>query len=183
MTRLSLPHPSRSSAAASAKADESSRTPSSLLWLMRQRAFLQGEIYKLDKEFERYLADKKNEREMLVAKLAALDEIFPLHAVTVNPDEVPPVAHRRPENRVPLSYGTMTRLILTCLREANGEPRSTHEIAQYILERADIEVSLEQLQKFRRKVQMRLKNLERNKKVHRLHPRKTTEIGMWISAF
>ena len=182
MTRLSLPRPSRSSAAGPAEPASVTRTPSSLLWLMRQRAFLQGELLSLDQEVERYLADKKSEREALDAKLASLDEIFPLHAVTVNPDEVPAVISRRPEDRIPLSYGVLTRLILTCLREANGEPRSTREIAQYVLERTDIAVSEEQLPKFRRKVQMRLKNLERDKKVHRLHPRKTTEIGMWLSA-
>lgn len=71
----------------------------------------------------------------LKAKLDALDQTFELHDIKLDPNGIPPVRRRKPEGRIPLGHGQFTRLILSCLREAKGEPRSTVEIAAYVLGR------------------------------------------------
>lgn len=127
------------------------RTPSSLAWLVRQRATLQGEIIKLEKQIAEFTATKTAEVQKLKDQLAALDQTFALHEIKVTPSEIPPVIRRNPEERIPLSHGQFTRLILSCLREAKGEPRTTVDIAVYLLERIDIEVPQEKIQDFRKK--------------------------------
>lgn len=158
------------------------RTPAALAWLIRQRATLQGEILKLEKEIADFTAVKQADIQKLRDKLGALDQTFELHEIKVDPQEIPPVKRHNPEERIPLTHGQFTRLILSCLREARGEPRSTAEIAAYVLERADIFVPSDEMPGFRLKLKRRLGNLMRDKKVRRLHEQKSNEAGVWMLA-
>lgn len=158
------------------------RTPAALAWLIRQRATLQGEILKIEKELTRFTDAKQAEIQELKAKLAALDQTFGLHDIKVDPEEIPPVCRHDPEGRIPLNHGQLTRLILSCLREAKGEPRSTVEIADYLLARIDLIVPAEMMPEFRLKIKRRLGNLMRAQKVRRLHDPKSNEAGVWMLA-
>lgn len=158
------------------------RTPAALAWLIRQRATLQGEILKLEKEIADFTDVKQEEIQKLKAKLGALDQTFELHDIQIDPEGIPAVRRRNPEDRIPLTHGQFTRLILSCMREAKGEPRSTTEIAAYILEHADIFVPPEEINEFRRKIKRRLGNLMKEKKVRRLHDPKSNDAGVWMLA-
>lgn len=158
------------------------RTPSSLAWLVRQRATLQGEIIKLEKQIAEFTATKTAEVQKLKDQLAALDQTFALHEIKITPSEIPPVIRRNPGERIPLSHGQFSRLILSCLREAKGEPRTTVDIAVYLLERIDMEVPQEKIPDFRRKIRCRLRGLMREGTVRRLHSPKSNLDGVWMLA-
>ena len=109
------------------------RTPSSLKWLISKRSRLSGALLKLDDERAR-LRDNiqalDRRAEPLLKQLAALDQTFGLHEISMEPEIIRPV---RPQTGKPLvPYGQMSRAILSELRSEQGW-LSTTEIVVRVL--------------------------------------------------
>ena len=110
------------------------RTPSSMAWLIKQRARISGKIEKFEKE----QSEIPGRIETLRAYLESLDGVFPLHDVLVDPGLIAP----KKGKRQPVTpYGAMTRSIYECLREgkANG-PMFTTEIAMYVARACSVQL-------------------------------------------
>lgn len=78
------------------------RSPSSLTWLIRRRAELRGAIDYIDKQLES-LPQQRREH---VKSLKALDQVFPLHEVKVEPKKITGIQPRRPAL---FPHGALTR--------------------------------------------------------------------------
>jgi hypothetical protein len=150
-----------------------------LAWTIRQRARLAGRIEKLRAELAHCVDEKLAALQELEAQLRALDATFALHEIQVNPQDIKPVRAHDPAQRIPFAHGMLTRLILACLREAQGEPRDSAAIVEYILARTDYPRTPEALDRLSAKVRKRLNNLGHQQRVERLHPLKTGRSGRW----
>ena len=101
------------------------RTPPSMAWLIRSRSILKGQLDQCRKQLD---APPRQIVE-LEAKLKALDEVFSLHDVKVDPTVV---KGRQPRQNCLLPYGTLTKGILRALKGANGKSLHTSTIAAHI---------------------------------------------------
>jgi hypothetical protein len=102
------------------------RTPPSMAWLIRQRAWLKGQIDQCEKqlgELPRRIVD-------LQQQLAALDAVIPRQEVKVDPKIIRGTKPKGPEM---FPYGVASKSILRALREANGKPMFTLELAVQLL--------------------------------------------------
>ncbi len=98
-----------------------------MAWLIRERAVLKGEIDRL----ERQLAQIPERLEQLNASLTALDMVFPLHEVKVEPGVI---VGRRPKSKPITPYGGMLRSIYGFFRENKSkDPIFTSEIAVHVM--------------------------------------------------
>ena len=103
------------------------RTPSSMAWLIRERSVLKGEIDRLEKQ----QAQIPERLEQLNASLRALDTVFPLHEVKIEPGVI---AGRRPKSKSITPYGGMLRSIYGFFRDNNSkDPIFTSEIALHVM--------------------------------------------------
>lgn len=107
----------------------------------------------------------------LEAKLAALDDVFPLHEVKVDPTVV---KGRRPQRDRLLPYGTLTKSILRSLKSASGKPLRTSTIAAHVTVDADLELTKENRVYVASRVARRLKAMAKIGVVQRHH---NTAIG------
>ncbi len=111
------------------------RTPSSMAWLIRHRAVVQG---KLDR---RLLLQKRLPEEIKALKkqLQSLDHVIPLHEVHVDPKAI---LGRRPRKKNLVPYGSMQAGIVTYLKSNRGRWVSTAAIAAYLVEPLQIDLTV-----------------------------------------
>ena len=130
-------------------------TPSSLKWLINRRARLAGELEKSSKiEAERLSNANKaiakahaaylellEDNEFAIAShrkyaditshaITATDLLLREHEIPIDPEDLPVIR----EHSTPAisNYGNVTGLIYECLGRANGQARSTTEVAIYV---------------------------------------------------
>lgn len=112
------------------------------------------------------------------AELAALRHIIQTREPNLDLQSVKPVATY--PKVLNLKWGQLTALILSCLREANGEPVTTATIADYVVLNGNLTVAdRAALTVIRLSVRKRLKNLTAEGKSLRHHDKKSCSLGMW----
>jgi hypothetical protein len=165
--------------------------PSSLKWLVTQRARLDGERVKQDAEFESRLAGldraireaKENvglfqaEREQFIRvhmnlreirerDVAALDTALGLYDIKVEPESIQTI---RSHSRGSLfSHGQMTRTIYEYLRMARGERCGVTEIAVFVQSRLRSQINSTDFEDLRFRVRHRLKGMARAGKIEQI---------------
>jgi hypothetical protein len=156
------------------------RLPPSLKWLIDKRARLDGEIKKMQvaaknaKELIRELSSIRED-------LAAVDRALKLHIIQVETENIPPI--RTHEKRIKLPHGELTRLLLTCLRQANGVPLSTDQITMFLADYLALAGIEEQdRNRLRQSVRYRLKRLAGDGVIQRHHLKSGREKGLWSLA-
>ena len=97
-----------------------------MAWLIRERSWVKGQIDKC----ERQLDDLPRRLVDLQQQLAALDAVIPRHEVKVDPKAI---TGTRPHQPALFPYGVVSKSILRRLREANGKPIYTAELAFQLL--------------------------------------------------
>lgn len=177
-------------------------TPPSLKWLLDRRARIAGEIAKAHKRFalqrteladelsrqrsavaqiERCLSERLDNYERIVSSyektLAAIDLVIQQHEVPVDISAIRSVQEH--ENPAVGSYGQVTRLIMQCLREAAGAPRTTTEVVCYLAARMHNNPALDDFPRFRYQVRCRMSHLAWEGRLERLHAPKTSLEGRW----
>lgn len=158
--------------------------PSSLKWLVTQRARLDGERIKLDAEFEQRLAglDRaireakesvglfQSEREQFIRvhmnlrevrdrDVAALDTALGLYDIKVEPESIQAI--RSHAGEALFSRGRMTRVIYEYLRMARGDRCGVTEIAVFVQTRLKLQIAETDFEDLRHRVRHRLKGLAR----------------------
>ncbi len=128
------------------------RTPSSMAWLIRERARLKGAIDQIDKQLQQLPL----ERLQLSMALDALDQVIPRHEVKVDPQAIVGV---RPRGPAILPYGALTKAVLQCLRKADGQPLWTKEVAYYVARVCDLDLDEVGIVRLNNLVRWRLKDL------------------------
>jgi hypothetical protein len=111
----------------------STRIPPSLAWLIDKRARLVGKIQKASKIIDhahKLAIEVSNMR----ADLAAIDRALKLHDIQVDAECISPIAPRK-QQRIRLSHGELTRVLLLFLRENGGDPLSTDALTKMLIER------------------------------------------------
>lgn len=154
------------------------RTPSSMAWLINKRASLQGHIEHKLRTQEKI----KREIREIRKQLKAIDEVIRQHEVTVEPEAV---RGRRPRRDTLVPYGQLGRFLLEKLREADGNPYSTTDLAIAFIQSTNLEVSMLALKEVRQRVRSRLKGLVKDGIVEPLHGRDDRGVyteGYWIIA-
>lgn len=156
------------------------KTPSSLKWLVDKRARLAGTIARYENEAKaaRLFAEGRESRNKELRKdLRAIDRALAMHEVGVDPKMISAIGTQKEPRLLP--RGHLTRRILTCLRRANGEWRSTLEVMTYVVTSSGIEIDVANQAHVRLCVRRRLKNLHVAGRVVRQHGRQTSREGSW----
>lgn len=143
------------------------RTPPSMAWLIRERAKVKGMIEWRQKRLEQL----PREILELQSKLDALDQVIPLHEVKVDPKVIKGTRRKR---KALVPHGMVTRVIYRVLREANGQPRFTSEIALELLREAGMPITHDNKVAATDRVSHRLRALVKGGTVTRHH---STELG------
>jgi hypothetical protein len=111
----------------------STRIPSSLAWLIDKRARLVGKIQKASKIIDQ-AHELAIERIKMRDDLAAIDRALEMHDIQIDAECIPPIAPRK-HQRIRLSHGELTRVLLQFLRESGREPLSTDALTMMLIER------------------------------------------------
>ena len=159
----------------------STRTPSSLNWLINKRARLNGKILRAKKALEE--AQRLGaELSKLQADLEAIDRALGMHEVTVEPDNIRPISVQR--SRVALPYGELTKTLLLYLRSNPGKPFSTDELAKMVIEKfpalQEKMQSVIEVRLLRESAGKRLKILAAEKVITRLTDLPGSVYAQWI---
>lgn len=139
------------------------RTPSSMAWLIRERARIKGRIEHLQK-----LADEiPLELAELSHRLQSLDAVFPLHEVEVDPSVIKGV--KKYAKKI-LPHGSITSGIYECLRENLGNgPLYTSEISLFIARTNNLDIGSVGKIYLIRRVSRRLQTLAAQGEIVRHH--------------
>ena len=137
-------------------------TPPSMAWFIRERAKLKGMIERRQKQME----ELPRETLELQSLLDALDRVIPLHEVKVDPKVI---KGQRPRQKSLFPYGSLTRVIFRCLREAGGKPCFTSEIALDLMRESGIPVTRDKEVYVTDRVSRRLNGLAKEGRVLRHH--------------
>lgn len=148
------------------------RTPSSMAWLIRQRSILRGKLEKL-KALQATLPESI---QSLETDLASLDAVIPLHEVKVDPTVI---RGRRPHRPAIADYGVVNRTLLQRLREANGSPLYTNELAMEVARVIGLEATQQQMTDLMDRVGRRLRSLAEKGMVKRHHSNGARVMGRW----
>lgn len=152
------------------------RTPSSMAWLIKKRASLQGRIeHKLETR-----AKLQSDIRKLRKQLKAIDEVIRLHEVPVDPQAV---HGRKPRRKSLVPYGQLGRFLLEKLREAADKPCSTTELAIAFIKSTSLEVTILALKDVRQRVRYRLKDFAQEgivMPVHQPDDQGVYKEGYWI---
>lgn len=139
------------------------RTPSSMAWLIKERARIKGRIDRLEK----LAAEIPLELEALSQKLRSIDAVFPLHEVKVKPSTIKGKRAFKPRM---LPHGALTKSIFDCLREsAERGPLFTTEIAFYVARSHNLDINAIGRVELVQRVSYRLKALANEGHVARHH--------------
>jgi len=179
------------------------RTPSSLKWLINKRARIHGEISKIEflqqerieiaeqrlklaeqelesarrfLHFEQDVTDLQLQK--LKANLQAIDATLGLHEIKIDPKIINPIRTQDAKRTFP--YGKVTRLIFEYLGASNGTPITTTELAEFISTRENLNLDKGGFTEFKIKVAHRLRNMMSKGKIDRLDYKKGSIERSWI---
>jgi hypothetical protein len=128
------------------------RTPSSMAWLIKQRASALGRIEHKARQINKLRA----ERDELTQLFKHIDRVIKQHETQVDPD----VIEARPPKRKPLAgYGDMARFVYKALREAAGTPVSTTDLAIGYIRHLGEELTLLRIKDVRQRMHWRMKDM------------------------
>ena len=150
-------------------------TPSSMAFLIRSYAAILGKIKHKTKRIKCH----REELRELKKQLDAVAVVIALHEVTLNPEVIRPV---RPTRARIGPHGEMARFLITALKEADGNPVSTTQLAFRFLMHLDMEVTMFVLKDLRSRVAWRLKDMAKEGRVvarHVPNERKQIIEGYW----
>ncbi|MBM4192636.1 MAG: hypothetical protein FJ196_06230 [Gammaproteobacteria bacterium] len=150
------------------------RTPPSMAWLISERAKLKGMLERRQKQLE----DLPGEIVDLQAKLDALDAVIPLHEVKVDPKAI---KGKREKVKAIGPYGLMTKVIYRVLKEAEGKPCLSTEIAIEFIREAGLAMTRANKVYITLRVSCRLKSMVRKGQVVRHHSSSVgaNDEGLW----
>jgi hypothetical protein len=148
------------------------RTPSSMAWLIGQRARVKGQLDRL-RRLEGALPEKIKTAE---AELASLDAVIPLHEVKIDPSVI---VGRQPHRPRAAPHGSLTKFLLRRLREAAGKPIYTSELALQFAREHEVDLSRLTQADLMDRVKKRLGVLAAMGTVRRHHATATTDLGSW----
>lgn len=158
----------------------SNRIPPSLVWLIDKRARIDGEMKKTQQSLER-LTRLLARLETAEKRLAALDAEIANHPLSLEPKKSGTYATQH-HRRLPLPKGELTRCIMECLGQANGNPVTRAEMLEFIFARYP---QFNSADYYRRwiwdVVKARLKILVERGVAQRHHDRRTHVAGVWSS--
>lgn len=150
------------------------RTPSSLNWLIQQYARVQGDI----KEAQKRIASEQSAIDALKAEAEALERVIGRHDVKVDVDTIRPIVSR--EKTFTLPHGTVTRLVLTRLRQGGASFTTTSEVLSYLVNETGLELPLNDFSKLKDAVRDVLKKNAQKGLIERGHDAsKLIEEGLW----
>ena len=147
-------------------------TPSSMVWLIGQRARIKGQLDRL-RRLELTLPERIKAAE---AEMAALDTVIPLHEVKVDPQII---QGRRAKRPPAAPHGAMTRFLLKRLRLAKGKPVFTAELAFRFAREHNVDLSVLTQAELMDRVGRRLGVLTSEGVVRRHHSTTTNGPGSW----
>jgi len=161
-----------------------SKLPTSLHWLIEKRGRIDGSIQKTERyldqhrrAYEKY-QELTNELALLRETLASIDRTIRLHKLQVDPQNIPTINGNNQITDLP--RGALTRLIYERIEIGNGQPVSSIEIVDFILEYLRASEKPPMVRIFlTRKVGRRLDNLARAGTLVRHHPQRTGRCGWW----
>lgn len=151
------------------------RTPSSMAWLLKQRASIRGRIEHKTEQRAALLADINSLRQ----QLSAVDRVIRQHEVHVVPEAI---HGRRSRRKSLVGYGHMGRFLLEQFREANGQTLSTTELSIRFLKSIGKEVTMLNLKDVRSRVRYRLTDLAQEGTIeprHQSDERGVYKEGIW----
>ena len=148
------------------------RTPSSMAWLIAQRARVKGQLDRLRRQ-QGMLPERIKTAE---AELASLDAVIPLHEVKVDPNII---KGRQPQRPKAAPHGALTKFLLKRLRQAAGKPIYTTEIALQFAREHEVDLGLLTQADLMDRVGKRLGVLTTMGLVRRHHDIATTNLGSW----
>lgn len=162
------------------------RIPPALSWLSKKRAHLAGEINRLESQLAGFLNEQARAREhqesviaTLQEDLRAVDAVFALHEIQINPENIAPV---RPKTaRKVIAWGEITRGIYRYLATLKGAEASTREVAVYIAICNDVDVLSPAFRQLRYATRQRLRRLALEKRIQRIHCPTGNSEGRWAS--
>lgn len=147
------------------------KRPSSLMWLMRKHARLNGEIQAIKKKREK---DDARLRQ-LEQDLAAITATLAQHEVLVDPADIRPKAPRS-QHRI-LPHGDAMRYTLDCLRLNRGHFVSTDDVLAHVVKRSGLVLSPELTTALRATVRDNLKKKAKEGLVEPQHEEPGTNGG------
>lgn len=148
------------------------RTPSSMAWLIAQRARVKGQLDRLQRQ-QGALPERIKTAE---AELACLDAVIPLHEVKVDPNVI---KGRQPQRPKAAPHGELTKFLLKRLRQAAGKPIYTTELALQFAREHEVDLHLLTQADLMDRVKKRLGVLTTKGIVRRHHDTSTTDLGSW----
>jgi len=162
------------------------RIPPSLQWLLNKRARLLNAITVAEQlHFKRahmrtqmIAAHKRQEKvsginlnaskthiEALKRDLNAVDITLSMHEAPINPEIIEPIKTQTAARK--FTHGAIGRLILTCLKYAGKDSRTTTEVAAFVAEYYKVDIEEVEFLQIRTSVKYRLRHLADNGKVKR----------------
>ena len=111
------------------------RTPSSMAWLIKKRACIQGQW---DRR-RALLARLPGEIAAYESQLQALDKVIPLHEVQVDPVKI---KGRRPRRKNLGRYGILESAVLQFLRDNARRPVSTGAVTAHVVTVVKIDLTV-----------------------------------------
>ena len=143
-----------------------------MAWLIGHRAKIKGQIERL-KRLEGALPERIR---VAQAELAAIDAVFSLHEVKVDPAVI---KGSKPKRAPAAAHGEMTRHLLRTLREAKGKEVYTAELALGFARLHAVDLGSITHSDLMSRVGKRLRDLSEGGLVRRHHPAVTTAMGSW----
>jgi hypothetical protein len=163
------------------------KLPSSLNWLIKRRGRIDGSIQKI----ERYLDDHRrafekyqeltSELSFLRETLGSIDTTLRLHKLQIDPKNIPAINGKNYLTDLP--RGELTSLIFESVGMARGQPVSSKEIVDFIVEHRKASNSQPMVRlSLSQQVTRRLNGLYQKGKLVRHHPQRTHRYGWWTLA-
>lgn len=147
----------------------STRIPSSLVWLIKKRARLDGKIQRATRIIEQK-RELESARIRWQADLAAIDRALGMHEVLVDVENIAAISPKNQGKFLP--HGDLTRFLLKSLRESDGQPLSTDTLTLMTMDQcvlSDAERENPAIHReLRLSVRYRLKNLASQRVIARL---------------
>lgn len=154
-----------------------SRTPSSLKWLIDIRARLAGEIKKVEASTAR-AQNLLEELKRLQVELSAVDITLGLHDIKVELDAIQPVSS--PTVRINAPYGALTKNILTCVRLHLDQGVRTSSVVAFVAARlADPDAPPQDIRQLRHAISHRLRGLKEEGVLENHNPKVKCGEGLW----
>ena len=151
------------------------RTPSSMAWLIGQRAKLRGQLDR----YRTQQAALPEKIRILENELAALDSVIPLHEVKVDASAIVGKRTCRPRTA---PHGELKRSLIRSLKAAKGQPVTTIELVLQFARQNKIDLTKVKQADIMDSARKCLGPMADRGIVLRCHPVETTQHGSWAWA-